>query len=65
MTAPDPTEGMPLLTALDPTAGLVEVGRLSVPGPAEDHLNLCSNYRVGAADWSRVTATSLETSEIS
>jgi hypothetical protein len=51
LTAPDssrPTDGMAFLTTPDPTAGPVEVGRLSVP-EAEDDLNLCPNHHVGAA----------------
>jgi hypothetical protein len=62
LTDPDPTERMAFLTAPDSTAGPVEVGRLSVPGSAEDHLNLCP---VGAAGWSRVAAMSSQTPECS
>jgi hypothetical protein len=40
LTVPDPAERMAFLTAPDPTAGLVEVGRRSVPGQERD-LNLC------------------------
>ena len=71
LTALDPTAGMPMLTALDPTksmafltAGPVEVGRRSVPGSRGDALNLRSNHHVGVADWSYVTATGSEPSEI-
>jgi hypothetical protein len=69
LTALDPTEpeGMallkaldPMLTAVDPTAGPVEVGLLSM----QDDLNPCANYHIGAADRSRVTATSSETSKL-
>jgi hypothetical protein len=62
LTALDPTGGMallkaldPMLTALDPTAGPVEVGLLSMQD---------ANYQIGAADRSRVTATSSETSKL-
>ena len=58
LTDLDPAERKAFLTTPDPTAGPVEVGRLSVPGSTEDDLNLCP---VGAADWGRVTATSSET----
>src|SRR5713101_7932089 len=60
LRAPDPTEGIPVafLTTPDPKAGPVEVGHPLVP--AEVDLNLCPNYHVGAADWSRVTAMSLD-----
>jgi hypothetical protein len=60
LTAPDPAERMASLTTPDLTVGPVEVDHLSFPGPKEDDLNLCP---VGAADWSRVTATSSETLE--
>jgi hypothetical protein len=40
LMALDPTDCMAFLTAPDPTAGLVEVGRRSVPGQERD-LNLC------------------------
>ena len=70
LTALDPT-GMPMLTALDPTKSMafltaepVEVGRRSVPGSTGDALNLRSNYHVGVADWSYMTATGSEPSEI-
>jgi len=65
-TAPVPTrtDRMAFLMAADPTAGTMEVGRLSVPGSTEDDLKMYPNYHVGAADWSRVTATNSETSKL-
>ena len=55
---------MAFLTTPDPMTGLVEVDRMSVPGSAEEYLNLCPNYHVGAADWSRGAATSSESSKL-
>jgi hypothetical protein len=64
LTVLDSIEGMALLTALDQTAGPVEVGYLLVSGSTEDDLDLCVNYHVGTAGWSRGTATSSETSKL-
>jgi hypothetical protein len=52
LTDLNPLERMAFLTAPDPTAGPVEVGRLSVPGSNEErHLNLCpmASFYVPAA----------------
>jgi hypothetical protein len=62
LTDPDPAERMAFSMTPNLMAGLVEVGHLPFPCPTEDDLNLCP---VGAADWSRVTATSSESPECS